>query len=107
MKKTQKVMIGVTGTALLIGMTGCSSGYAEPNEKPDDPYCSDWDWDGEDAVWVCDDDNSSYHGSYYHGGKYYSSKSSLKSSSAYKQYKSSISSKSSSGFGSGSKVFGG
>lgn len=50
MKKTQKVMIGVTGTALLIGMTGCSSDYAEPNEKPDDPYCSDWDWDGEDAV---------------------------------------------------------
>ncbi len=109
--KTKKVMIGVSSTALTLNLAGCGGNSADVPPPPDDQSCHDWEWDSDDGVWECDDNDSSYHGFYYFGGRYYKSKSSLLKSSDYKSYKSSSSymggGKTSSGFGSGSKSFGG
>lgn len=109
--KTKKVMVGITTTALTFGLTGCGSSTAV-GSPPNDQYCNDWEWDDDDGVWECDDSHSSYYGHYYYGGKYYKNKSSLINSSDYKSTKSSSSTvqggnKTSSGFGSGSKSYGG
>lgn len=109
--KTRKVMIGISTTALTLGMAGCSSNNAEIPPPPDEQSCDEWEWDSDDGVWECDDSHSSHFGYYYLAGRYFKSKSSLLNSSEYKSYKSSSSfhggSKASSGFGSGSKSFGG
>jgi len=117
MTKTKKVMAGISSTAIMLGMTGCGSSqgvYADIPPVPDSQDCTEWEWDLDDGVWECEDSNSDYYGHYYHGGKYYSSKPSLYKSSSYSSYKNSSSfkgssstSKLSSGFGSGSSVFGG
>ena len=111
MRKTQKVMMGVTTTALALGLTGCGSSNAERPSQPTDQNCRDWDWDDDEGVYVCDDSNSTYHGHYFYGGRYYKDKNSLLNSSDDKSYKNSSSSKgesqTSSGFGSGSKSYGG
>ncbi len=109
--KTRKIMAGITTTALTFGLIGCGSNSANLPPKPTDPNCDDWDWDDDKGVWACDDDSSSHRGHYYYGGNYYNNKNSLLKSSAYKSYKDGSSFKggikTSSGFGSGSKVFGG
>lgn len=109
--KTQKVMIGITTTALTLGLAGCGSNSAEVSSPPNDPNCSDWEWDDDDGVWECDDGRSSYYGHYYYGGRYYKNKSSLLNSKDFTSKNNSSStvsgSKTSSGFGSGSKIFGG
>lgn len=118
LSKTRKMMIGISSTALMLGLVGCGSNVQETAPVPDDPSCSDWEWDGDDGVWECDDSSSSHYGRYYHGGRYYKSKSDLYKSQDYLAYKNSStfkgssgtsesSIKKSSGFGSGSKVFGG
>ncbi|MBY0097804.1 aminotransferase yhxA [Mesobacillus maritimus] len=125
MNKTNKVMAGISSTALMLGLAGCGSSsdpYAAVDipPAPEDQECTDWEWDLDDGVWECEDSNSGYYGHYYHGGKYYSSKSLLTKSKSYSSYKNSStfkgisstgssgsSSKMSSGFGSGSKSFGG
>ena len=110
MEKTRKVMLGVTTTALAMGLAGCGSSTAELPPKPNDEACDDWDWDDDQGVWICDDSNSSHRG-YYDGGRYYKNKNALLTSTDYANYKNSSSykggSKSSSGFGSGSKSYGG
>ena len=110
MGNTRKIMLGVTTTALTLGLTGCSSSSVDLPPQPTDGNCDDWDWDDEQGVWVCDDD-STYRGHYYYGGRYYKDKNSLLISSDYEKYKNSASFKggtqSSSGFGSGSKSYGG
>jgi hypothetical protein len=104
--------------------------------QPNDQNCSQWSWDQGDGVWECQDGGSSYYGHYYHGGRYYRSKPELYKSSEYNNYKNSSSFKGggstvsnssgtsttssagsdgsdgsavkgSTGFGSGSKSFGG
>jgi hypothetical protein len=123
--KTKKVMAGISSTALMLGLAGCGSSsdpYAAADipPAPEDQECTDWEWDLDDGVWECEDSSSGYYGHYYHGGKYYSSKSLLNKSKSYSSYKNSStfkgisstgssgsSSKMSSGFGSGSKSFGG
>jgi hypothetical protein len=108
--KTRKVMVGITTTALTLGLSGCGSNSAE-GAPPNDQNCNDWEWDNDDGVWECDDSRSSYYGHYYYGGRYYKSKSSLLNSKDFTSTKNSSTinngSKTSSGFGSGSKIFGG
>lgn len=124
--KTKKVMTGISSTALMLGLAGCGSGSPDPYAAvdlppvPDDQNCMDWEWDLDDGVWECEDSNSGHYGHYYYGGKYYSSKPLLYKSKSYSSYKNSStfkgisstgtsksSSKVSSGFGSGSKSYGG
>jgi hypothetical protein len=125
--KTKKVMSGISSTALMLGLAGCGSSTQEPYAAgydippaPEDQGCSEWEWDLDDGVWECEDSSSGYYGHYYHGGKYYSSKSRLNNSKSYSSYKNSStykgisttktstsSGKVSSGFGSGSKSYGG
>lgn len=120
MSKTKKVMAGVTSTAMLIGLAACGSEEysATPDTPvPDDQNCSDWEWDEDDAVWECDDSRSPYFGYLFFAGKYFSNSSSLIKAPGYKSYKSNLiakqrdqsttSSGGSSGFGSGSKSYGG
>ena len=111
MGKTRKIMLGVTTTALTMGLAGCGSSTAELPPKPTDQACDDWDWDDDQGVWICDDSNSSHRGYYYYGGRYYKNKNALLKSTDYTNYKNSSSykggGKSSSGFGSGSKSYGG
>lgn len=111
MGKTRKVMAGITSTALTFGLAGCGTNNADIPPPPEDESCRDWDWDDEDGIWECDDSTSRYFGYYYFGGLFYASKSSLLRSNAYQSYKNSSSykgrSKGSSGFGSGTKSFGG
>ena len=48
-------MLGVTTTALTLGLAGCGSSTAELPPKPTDQACDDWDWDDDQGVWICDD----------------------------------------------------
>ncbi|WP_147532075.1 aminotransferase yhxA [Bacillus marasmi] len=108
MNKTNKIIAGISSTALVIGLAGCGDSDLPP--EPDDYDCDEWEWDYDDGVWECDDEYSGYYGHYYYGGSYYSSKSSLYNNKAYAKYKKSSSfkgGKASKGFGSGSKSFGG
>ncbi|AHN21375.1 aminotransferase yhxA [Lysinibacillus sphaericus] len=110
MEKTKKMMVGISATALTLSLAGCDTSTSSLPSKPTDESCNDWDWSEEEGVWQCDESRSGHYGAYYYGGSYYNTKSALKSSSDYKNYKSSTSSKagrSSSGFGSGLKSFGG
>lgn len=111
MGKTKKVMAGITTTALTLGLVGCGSNSAELPPPPEDQNCRDWEWDDDDGVWECDDRSSGYYGHFYFGGLYYASKSALIKSNAYQSYKNSSSymggNKTSSGFGSGTKSYGG
>jgi hypothetical protein len=141
LKKTKKVMVGITSTALLLGISGCSGSNQDKSSGsytvddddlppvPDDQNCTDWEWDLDDGVWECEDGGSRYYGHYFYGGRYFKSKPDLYKYSAYKNYKKSAdfkgkskiihssggssskskgsTTKGSSGFGSGSKSFGG
>lgn len=59
----------------------------ENQPRPDDPNCSQWNWDDDDGVWECEDSGSSYYGHYFHGGRYYKSKPELFKSTDYMNYK--------------------
>lgn len=124
MGKTSKVMAGITATAFMVGLAGCSSSSQSQDlpPVPKDSSCSDWEWDSDDGVWQCDDSHSHYYGHSYYGGHYYKSRSLLHKAKDYISYKNSSSFKGgistsshstsssttkSSGFGSGSKSFGG
>lgn len=102
MSKTKLMMTGVIASLTAVGLTGCAE---ELPPQPKDTACSDWDWNEKDGVYECDDNDSSHYGHSYYSGKYYSNKSALRSSSAFKSYKSSSSFKG--GFGSGSRSYGG
>lgn len=113
MKKTTKVMAGISSTALMFGLTGCGPSVgADLPPVPEGTDCADWEWDMDDGVWECDDNNSQYFGHYFYGGKLFKTKSALFKDQSYLSYKNSSSfkggsvSKGSSGFGSGAK-FGG
>lgn len=101
MKKTKKLLTGIISAAMVTVGSGCGQQSLPP--LPEDENCKDWEWEDDEGVWECDDDDSTYYGHYFYGGKYYSTKKLLSASSAYKSYKSSSSFKGSSGFGSGSK----
>jgi len=110
MKKTTKIMLGISTTAISLGLAGCGK---ELPPKPKDQACRDWDWNDELGVWECDETTSRHYGGYYYGGRYYNSSSNLRNASTYKTYEKSASflgtsaAKKSSGFGSGNKTFGG
>ncbi|MBM7603812.1 putative membrane protein YgcG [Metabacillus crassostreae] len=106
-KKTKQLLTGVI-SATMIAAAGCGNDEELP-PVPEGTDCGDWEWEADEGVWECDDDASSHRGHYFYAGSWFASKNSLRSSSAYKSYKSSSSfkgggsvSKSSSGFGSGS-----
>ncbi|GGE69466.1 aminotransferase yhxA [Priestia taiwanensis] len=103
MKKTKKALIGVT-TALAATLAGCEEDSANLPEKPSDAECSDWDFEEEEGVWVCDEKGSSRYRSYYYGGAYFGTKNALKADNNYKTYTQTPQFKS--GFGSGSKSSG-
>ncbi|MCM3602704.1 aminotransferase yhxA [Robertmurraya korlensis] len=122
MSKTRRMMTGITSTALVLGMAGCSSATEEYTytedipDPPEDTSCSDWEWDAEDGVWECDDYDSNYYGHYFYGGRYYKGKSALHASKDYLSYKNSSSFKgstssgtvkNSNGFGKGTTSSGG
>lgn len=111
MGKTQKIMVGVSMTALTLSLTGCDTDSNDLPPKPNDQDCSEWEWGDDEGVWACDDNSSSYYGHYYYGGNYYNNKNSLLTNSDYNSYKNSSSFKggnnTSSGFGNGSNHFGG
>ncbi|WP_079509218.1 hypothetical protein [Mesobacillus jeotgali] len=116
MKKTKKVMAGISATALMMGFTACSSnsqaipdrnwnddasggegeewGSAEDQDIPPVPEgtdCSDWEWDAEDGVWSCDDRRSSYFGHYFFAGMFFANRSLLYKSNDYTKYRNSSS----------------
>lgn len=142
MSKTRKVMSGISATALMMGLSGCndnsqaipdrdwdqdsSTGSGEDwssdqgQDRPPVPEgtdCSDWEWDDEDGVWECDDNNSPYFGHYFFGGMFFANRALLYKSNDYMNYKKSPafkgarldskyknkSPRGSSGFGSGSR----
>ncbi|UPM55167.1 hypothetical protein [Gottfriedia acidiceleris] len=83
-------------------------------EMPDEENCSDWEFDYEDNIWICDDSSSSFYRNYFFLGSFFATKNMLYSNNDFNQYKSSgmMKSKNSSakksGFGSGvSGGFGG
>jgi hypothetical protein len=97
MEKTKKVMLGIT-TLLGGTLAGCADGDLPP--KPEDPYCSKYEYDYGDDEWECDDVSSRHYGYYYIGNTAYPDTDESKN-------KSSISKgKLKSGFGSGSKASG-
>jgi|GEM_PF-509029 len=84
------------------------------SEMPDDENCSDWEFDYEDNIWICDDSSSSFYRNYFFLGSFFATKNMLYSNNEFNQYKSSgiikgtNSSVKKSGFGSGvSGGFGG
>ncbi|PGM58414.1 hypothetical protein [Bacillus sp. AFS053548] len=84
------------------------------SEMPDDENCSDWEFDYEDNIWICDDSSSSFYRNFFFLGSFFTTKSMLYSNNDFNQYKSSgiikgtNSSVKKSGFGSGvSGGFGG
>lgn len=131
MGKTTKVMTGIISTAFMINLAACNSNsddeYTSSQSQnipdpPKDSNCSQWEWDEDDGGWECEDRSSHYYGHYFYGGRYYNSKSALYKSSNYTKPSSSNknssvnsgsssepnkSVKRSSGFGSGSKSYGG
>ncbi|WP_056472352.1 hypothetical protein [Bacillus sp. FJAT-25509] len=83
-------------------------------EMPDDENCSDWEFDYEDNIWICDDSSSAYYRNFFFLGSFFATKNMLYSNNDFNQYKSSgiingtNSSVKKSGFGSGvSGGFGG
>jgi len=118
MSKTKKMMAGISSTALMLGMTGCSTAEEEYSipDPPEDSSCAEWEWDADDGVWECEDGSSSHYGHYFYGGRYYKGKSALYASKEYAAYKNSSSFKggtssgtvkNSSGFGKGTTSSGG
>ena len=138
MSKTKKMMAGISATALAIGLVSCNGNQQALPEQgdspsddqdwnsgdgqdippvPEDTSCSDWEWDGEDGVWECDDSRSPYFGHFFFGGMFFANRSMLYKNSDYSNYKKSASfncarldtnyknstPKGSSGFGSGSR----
>jgi hypothetical protein len=101
-KKTKMVMIRVT-TAFGGALAGCADDDLPP--KPQDPYCSKFEYDYSDEEWELDKLASRHYGYYYIGNTAYpdtddKQKSSSSSSS------STLKGKLKSGFGSGSKATG-
>ncbi|MES9683103.1 hypothetical protein CN514_10560 [Bacillus sp. AFS001701] len=83
-------------------------------EMPDDENCSDWEFDYEDNIWICDDSSSSFYRNFFFLGSFFATKNMLYGNNDFNQYKSSgiikgtNSSVKKSGFGSGvSGGFGG
>ncbi|MBT2638259.1 MULTISPECIES: aminotransferase yhxA [unclassified Bacillus (in: firmicutes)] len=142
MGKTKKVIASISATALMVGLAGCNNNpqaipdrgwepdvsgdegqdwNSEQDEDippvPEGTDCSDWEWDNEDGVWECDDNNSPYFGHYFFAGMFFANRSLLYKSNDYMKYKNSTSfkgarldsnykntsPKGSSGFGSGSR----
>lgn len=99
MTKTKNVLLGVTTTALTLVLAGCNStnNYSNNNQysngsippQPTDASCRNWDWDSDDGLWECDDQNSSHFGHYYYGGSYYRSVNGLLNSAAGNSYRNS------------------
>ncbi|MDF2904350.1 MAG: aminotransferase yhxA [Bacillus sp. (in: firmicutes)] len=113
MSKTKKIIAGISTTAFAFGLTGCGNDTDIP-PMPSNNACRDWEWDSDDGVWECDDENSSYFHHYYYGGSFYGTRSLLHKNKGFLNYKNSKSfkggsnyKKGSSGFGSGSKSYGG
>ncbi|MGG0176728.1 hypothetical protein [Gottfriedia acidiceleris] len=84
------------------------------SEMPDDENCSDWEFDYEDNIWICDDSSSSFYRNFFFLGSFFATKNMLYSNNDFNQYKSAgiiketNSSVKKSGFGSGvSGGFGG
>jgi hypothetical protein len=114
MRKTKKVMAGISAAALMMGLVGCNSNQQSAPEPdwdeddlsgeeedwssgdgqdrppaPEDTDCTDWEWDEEDGVWECDDSRSPYFGHFFFGGMFFANRSMLYNSNDYKKYKNS------------------
>ena len=58
-------------------------------EMPDDENCSDWEFDYEDNIWICDDSSSSFYRNFFFLGSFFATKNMLYSNNDFNQYKSS------------------
>lgn len=86
----------------MLSASGCNNEESLP-PVPEGTDCGDWEWESDEGVWECDDVDSPHFGYYFFAGRMFSSLTSLRSNSAYQNYKSSSSFKGGrSGFGSGS-----
>ena len=102
MEKTKKVMFGISAAAaLLVGCDDTTTSTRPP--KPTDESCRDWEWSEENGVWQCDERRSGHYGAYYYAGRYFQNNAALQSDRSYASYKA----QASSGFGTGSKSYGG
>ncbi|MBO9131394.1 hypothetical protein [Bacillus sp. 165] len=97
MRKTKKVMVGVT-TILGATLVGCADEELPP--KPEDPYCSEYEYDYGDDEWECDDRTSRHYDYYYVGNTAYPDTDDFKTKSSISKGKLKR------GFGSGSKSTG-
>ncbi|WP_078548450.1 hypothetical protein [Litchfieldia alkalitelluris] len=101
MKKTKKMMAGISAVALLSGLTACgprmdsytvqssdvsnsipssnNNSYTSSYVEPDDPYCDYWEFEDyqDSEFYYCEDNDSDYFGQYYYKGKYYRDKNSV------------------------------
>ncbi|MEH7451786.1 hypothetical protein [Gottfriedia acidiceleris] len=59
------------------------------SEIPDDENCSDWEFDYEDNIWICDDSSSSFYRNFFFLGSFFATKNMLYSNNDFNQYKSS------------------
>jgi hypothetical protein len=88
MKKTAKLMAGVTTTIMALGLSGCSSTTSSLPPEPSEYECDDWEWDDDEGTYYCDDSRSSHFGAYYLMGSMFSNKSALHKSSNYSSHSS-------------------
>lgn len=116
MKKTGKMLAGVSAAIVGFSLSGCGNNNEMANlpkdVQPDTSSCEDWEWDDSEEVYKCEDRRSSNFGMYYFAGRYFNSVSALRGNQSYKTYKSSSTStpikapskitNGKSGFGSGS-----
>ncbi len=87
MAKTKKIIAGISSTAMAFALTGCGDDSADLPPVPEDNACNDWDWESDDGVWGCSDENSPYYHHYFYAGQYYRSKNALSIDDDYFKYR--------------------
>ncbi|MGL4820826.1 MAG: hypothetical protein ACRC5C_12720 [Bacilli bacterium] len=70
--------------------------YDELNPTPDSPppysednACTEWEWDEEQGVWICDDSDSPNYRGYYFNNMFFATATLLMANSFYRNYSSS------------------
>ncbi|MGM7683916.1 hypothetical protein ACSVDA_17395 [Cytobacillus sp. Hm23] len=101
MSKTTKLIKGLSAAVIATGLSGCSSaaneytyettdiGDGDTRTIPIEPSvvgCDEWDWDVDDEMYECDDDDSDYRGHYFYQNKLFKTKADIKSGKYSKSF---------------------
>ncbi len=97
LKKTKKLITGLSTAALVMGITGCGNTYTHIDETeapksnpstgqateippvPDaNEYCEEYEWDASEGYYECDDDDSHYYGHYFYNRGFYRAASDIR-----------------------------